>query len=89
MSFSNPNNQDFNGGCCELVCSNPCDVTFFICIRHYGYSPPSDDIPCEDIQHTIGAPISTSYVAFTSGQRIAGRLANPLVVEGATWPVSY
>ena len=91
LSYINPNNQDFDGGCCDLdITCEPCETYFLFCLRDIGHSV-TDDRCTRGAYNTSHAPIRSMSIIFTPGQDIVmnPRVPNPLVFTGNSWPVSF
>lgn len=88
-SYSNPNNQDFDGGCCEfqIVCSDPCETYFLFCLRNIDHDVLDSTCPL-GAWSTSHSPISATTISFTPGQTIVSHVPNPIVFTGNSWPVS-
>ena len=91
LSYINPNNQDFDGGCCDLdITCEPCETYFLFCLRDIGHSV-TDDQCTRGAYNTSHAPIRSMSIIFPPGQDIVmnPRVPNPLVFTGNSWPVSF
>ena len=88
-SYSNPGNQDFDGGCCDIFGCGTCETFFLFCLRGRDHSV-LDSTCSRGAYSTSHAPISAMTITFTPGQDIASnpRVPNPLVFTGNSWPVS-
>lgn len=87
--YSNPGNQDFDGGCCDIFGCGTCETYFLFCLR--GRDHAVLDSTCSRGAYTTShAPISATTITFTPGQDIVSnpRVPNPLVFNGNSWPVS-
>lgn len=84
-SYSNPGNQDHNGGCCDVPCSNDCDNYFEFCLRAQGWSQTSVLCPLGFFS-SEGTSIEADSITF--GDQISSNLENPLVFTGNEWQVS-
>ena len=76
LRFRNPGNGDFNGGCCETSCSNPCDHYFTFCLRSEGFPESINICPIDSL--TADDPtLSTTFMEFDLGDDFAGE-SNPI-----------
>ena len=83
--------------CCDSSetsdCVDPCDNTFFFCLRPYGYPQQADDCPLGN--YTVEAFCVSSDVEerdcdllqFSSNNDSFGSAPNPLIFSGESWPV--
>ena len=87
QSFSNPSNQDHDGGCCDFNCGT-CDNYFVLCLRQAGFNEGSNSCPY-GTHSTAANPVSGSSLQFNTGHdALAPNIPNPARYGGAVWPVS-
>ena len=86
-SFSNPNNLDHDGGCCEFEpspCTSLCDYYFLFCLQPVNYA--FSFCPLGAINTQDGGTITGQTLNF--GSTILGH-PNPLIFTNTgQWPVS-
>lgn len=87
VSFNNPGNQDFDGGCCDLDCS-ACENYFIFCLRQSGYDTSSNLCPYSSFSTSSDTQSSSSITFGIGSDGIANGVANPIEFRGPTWPVS-
>ena len=84
--YSNPQNKDKNGNCCDLDCS-VCENYFIFCLRQSGYDQTSNTCPY-GVFSTSGNAQAGSNLQFSAGTNLDSSVTNPLQFAGNTWPVS-
>lgn len=89
MQYHNPDNEDFDGGCCDWPCSNNCDMYFSFCIRAKDSDPGNPD-GCSAIVYSQGDFSTGNYYFPETGELYPGaQLSNPITFNrDATWSVS-
>ncbi|NP_001292179.1 uncharacterized protein LOC100632656 precursor [Amphimedon queenslandica] len=89
VQYHNPDNQDWNDGCCDWPCSNNCDLYFKFCIRNKGLSA-SNINNCWDSVQTYGDVSTNNYYFPNYGELYPGaRIWNDLTFNrNEPWPGS-
>ena len=91
VNYYNPNNQDWDGGCCDygFFSCGTCDVYFRFCIRAAG-SNPSNAHGCWASMQTSSDITTNNYNFPTSGELYSGaNVYNPMTFSrNEAWPVS-
>ena len=90
VQYHNPDNQDWNDGCCDWPCSNDCDLYFKFCIRNKDLSA-SNINNCWDSVQTQGDVSTNNYFFPNTGELYPGaRVWNDITFNrNEPWPVSY
>ena len=89
VQYSNPSNIDLDAACCDVICSNPCDVYMVFCLRSIHSEATSAS--CWQQKSTQSSPISTNLInSPTTGPLYTGSpLSNPITFSGASYPVRH
>ena len=89
VNYNNPNNREFDGGCCDPFCGT-CDLYFKFCLRNKNLSPTNSD-NCWDSVRSSPEITSSNYNFPSTGELYSGaNVNNPITfTENRAWTVSY